>query len=167
MVKLLKRLCPNKHLLCGTFYDDAVETPEAARQQMHEMGKLAGVFDVCSICGSDQMSVEEESTEFATMEDAHAHIAATVAHESDLRQQYRGMKPGPATGDPLYRGAGGKYDVETEGLCRTLAAQAVLLIVLGGVKGQGFSVCLRDQKLQEKLPAILREVASAMEAENS
>lgn len=57
----------------------------------------------------------------------------------------------------------GKYDdlctkalIETEG-------DAVLLIVLGGSKGAGFSVATTDVGLLLGLPRILREVAAEIE----
>lgn len=56
----------------------------------------------------------------------------------------------------------GKYDAECTWVRQRLGARAVLLVVAGGIKGQGFSVQGTPNYLVN-LPAVLREVAQIME----
>lgn len=57
----------------------------------------------------------------------------------------------------------GKYDEEC-GMVRLMTrASAVLLIVVGGTKGGGFSAQVTDPTLLVSLPAILRKMATDME----
>jgi hypothetical protein len=62
----------------------------------------------------------------------------------------------------------GNYDDESERQLRESGAQAVVLIVIGGNKGNGFSVIalasLRDS-LVPQLPELLRDVAGQIEAQ--
>jgi hypothetical protein len=58
----------------------------------------------------------------------------------------------------------GKYDSEcTQDLLKTQAT-AVLLIVLGGKKGSGFSMATIDAATIAMVPAILRDTADQIEA---
>ena len=57
---------------------------------------------------------------------------------------------------------GGKYDAETSELQQRLSAQGVIVMVIGGSKGQGFSVCA-DLDTMMKLPEMLRFMASQIE----
>lgn len=58
----------------------------------------------------------------------------------------------------------GKYDEETTALQEKYQAGGVLLIVLGGTKGHGFSVTATES-LTEVLPSMLRNVAQQIEAD--
>lgn len=42
---------------------------------------------------------------------------------------------------------GGKYGMECDVLRETFSAQAVLLVVVGGIKGSGFSLCGTERGL--------------------
>ncbi len=62
----------------------------------------------------------------------------------------------------------GNYDAEAVRMMIELQAPAVALIVIGGVKGHGFSVAGIDTKsdpynICEKLPDILRNIATHIE----
>lgn len=62
----------------------------------------------------------------------------------------------------------GKYDREATDLLQKIHAQAVVVMVIDGDKGSGFSVCLDQHGLwrdTEALPCILRSVAEHMEAD--
>lgn len=59
---------------------------------------------------------------------------------------------------------GGKYEAICLTACEAAAAQAVLLIVLGGNKGSGFSVACHDPKITRELPKLLRSLADGMQA---
>ncbi|HXJ60737.1 MAG TPA: hypothetical protein VNU68_29180 [Verrucomicrobiae bacterium] len=62
----------------------------------------------------------------------------------------------------------GNYDDEAERQLVELGAELVVLIVINGNKGNGFSVCgidgHKDSKLP-KLPFILRDMANSIEAQ--
>jgi hypothetical protein len=60
-------------------------------------------------------------------------------------------------------GKEGAYDDECEALLHQLHATGVVLIVVGGTKGHGFSVTIRNAGLIKPLAAVLREVADKME----
>jgi len=66
----------------------------------------------------------------------------------------------------MAKGAG-KYDDETTAAMRATAADVVILIVLGGNRGSGFSVQATTETAPPPLALalILRGVASAIEAE--
>jgi hypothetical protein len=57
-------------------------------------------------------------------------------------------------------GDGGKYDKECEQVLRENQAELVVLMVIGSVKGSGFSVSARDLRLLERLPAFLEATAA-------
>lgn len=59
---------------------------------------------------------------------------------------------------------GGKYDEQCERTLIELSAAGVLLIVLGGNKGQGFSMSAIDPSLIEQVPEILEDVARQIRA---
>lgn len=89
MVVLLKRVCPNKHLLFGTFFDTQKVGSDEAQRGMAAMSKAIGVNPWCAICGSRDLKTEEEPTEFLTMKDAAAHIAGKVHAEAELREKFK------------------------------------------------------------------------------
>lgn len=57
----------------------------------------------------------------------------------------------------------GIYDDECTEAREATKAQTVLLMVMGGAKGNGFSVQSTDALVQVKLPAILRSIADQIE----
>jgi hypothetical protein len=59
----------------------------------------------------------------------------------------------------------GKYDAEATAARYVTEAQCVLLIVLGGYRGSGFSVQSEQPDIIEKLPELLRTVAANIEQE--
>jgi hypothetical protein len=59
----------------------------------------------------------------------------------------------------------GKYDAPCEAVQRELRATLVALIVLGGVKGSGFSVSTTDLSCLAGLPGMLRHTADQIEAQ--
>lgn len=56
----------------------------------------------------------------------------------------------------------GKYDLVTEHVRKVTGAEGVLVIVLGGDRGSGFSMAVPGYAL-DKIPGVLREVASQIE----
>lgn len=60
----------------------------------------------------------------------------------------------------------GKYADECERDLKEIRAAAVLLIVLGGKKGSGFSMATFDPGLAAAAPKILRDAADEIEASN-
>lgn len=60
----------------------------------------------------------------------------------------------------------GKYDDVSEQVLRQLKAVGVLLIVVEGEHGNGFSVSTLEPDLLPVLPALLRDVARGIEAAN-
>jgi hypothetical protein len=60
----------------------------------------------------------------------------------------------------------GKYDEACTAARETLAARGVVLIVFGGMHGNGFS-CQAPLDLQVALPGILRTVADSIEKDLS
>lgn len=57
----------------------------------------------------------------------------------------------------------GKYDDEATAVREATGAAGVVLIVLGGGKGSGFSVQTKAKFLLRKLPSILRGLAAEIE----
>lgn len=57
----------------------------------------------------------------------------------------------------------GKYDLDATILRNRTGGRAVLLVVLGGDAGDGFSVQAEDAADLSKLPIVLRQVADAIE----
>lgn len=57
---------------------------------------------------------------------------------------------------------GGKYDAEVEYVYQQTQPEAALLIILGGNRGEGFSVKANESALLG-LPAILRSVADGID----
>lgn len=60
----------------------------------------------------------------------------------------------------------GNYDDEAEHLLHKLNAQGVLVIVMGGQKGHGFSITTKKQKILAEVPHMLRTVAEDIENQN-
>ncbi len=63
----------------------------------------------------------------------------------------------------------GKYDTECEGVLLATNADGVLLIVLGGHRGSGFSMTVRQSERARAValvPSVLREVAAEIERDN-
>lgn len=63
----------------------------------------------------------------------------------------------------------GKYDTECEQVLRSTDADMVLVIVLGGVRGAGFSASIRADMpvLLRAVPGILRVTADAIERDTA
>lgn len=60
-------------------------------------------------------------------------------------------------------GSGGKYEPEATAVMDSAEAESVVLIVLGGSKGSGFSIVSRTKSLSPPvLIAVLRKVADDM-----
>jgi hypothetical protein len=59
----------------------------------------------------------------------------------------------------------GKYDEIATGAREAAGAQAVILIVLGGVHGSGFSVQAVGEDISTRLPALLRTIADGIESD--
>lgn len=61
---------------------------------------------------------------------------------------------------------GGKYDVEVRSVMESAKAHGVLLVVLGGDRGSGFSVATQPGAITPKdIVRVLREVANTIEKE--
>jgi hypothetical protein len=60
---------------------------------------------------------------------------------------------------------GGQYGPECEALLADLAATGVLICVIGGPRGSGFSVAFRDPLLLGALPGALRHIADSIDAD--
>ncbi len=59
----------------------------------------------------------------------------------------------------------GKYDDICTAVLVSTRAQGAIVMVLGGVRGTGFSLASLDPNLAAKLPALLREVADQIEVD--
>jgi hypothetical protein len=60
----------------------------------------------------------------------------------------------------------GRYDTVVDGVLQQTAAEAVILVVLGGNKGSGFTLSCKAQvveKVHARLPMMLREIADSIE----
>ena len=57
----------------------------------------------------------------------------------------------------------GKYDEITTEVRNTTEAHGVILIVVGGNLGSGFSVQTMDRRFAEMIPALLRNMAEQIE----
>jgi hypothetical protein len=60
----------------------------------------------------------------------------------------------------------GRYDALADGVLRETDADAVILVVLGGNKGSGFTLSCKGEVVDQahaRLPALLREIADSIE----
>lgn len=57
----------------------------------------------------------------------------------------------------------GKYDPECATIQLTTMATTVVLVIVGGDRGNGFSVVSQDPDCNKKLPAMLRNMADQIE----
>ena len=57
----------------------------------------------------------------------------------------------------------GKYDKECMAAMTTTEANTVVLVVLGGNRGHGFSITSVDTGIEQKLPSLLRQLADSIE----
>lgn len=60
----------------------------------------------------------------------------------------------------------GKYDAECATVQLTTDAHTVILVVVGGDRGDGFSVVSRDPDAGKKLPHMLRNMADQIEGKD-
>lgn len=58
----------------------------------------------------------------------------------------------------------GKYDDQATAVRLATGADTVLVLVIGGDRGEGFSVQTRDPTMAREVPNILRTLAAAIEA---
>lgn len=61
----------------------------------------------------------------------------------------------------------GKYDIYSKQVLLETHAETVIVAVVGGLKGNGFSVTSADPDAHSKLPAMLRSMADQIEASTS
>lgn len=61
----------------------------------------------------------------------------------------------------------GKYDAECQRIFFELEAETVVIAIINGPKGNGFSVNSVDPDAHKKLPAMLRSMADQIEASTS
>lgn len=66
---------------------------------------------------------------------------------------------------PNEEGNLGKYDSLCETALLSTQAQCVAMLIVGGFRGNGFSVSTRDPNLLRTLPALLRATANNIEAQ--
>lgn len=59
----------------------------------------------------------------------------------------------------------GKYDLQCTRTLHELRAKCVILLVVNGAQGSGFSVASTDPALVHMVPAALRQIADAVEAD--
>jgi hypothetical protein len=59
----------------------------------------------------------------------------------------------------------GKYDEFAEGCLLATGAQGVLVLVIHGDKGSGFSASFTNPEMVARIPAALREMANTIEAD--
>lgn len=57
----------------------------------------------------------------------------------------------------------GKYDDEATMVRERTAAEAVVVVVVGGLRGHGFSTQSSDPQMLARLPALLRQIADQIE----
>lgn len=57
----------------------------------------------------------------------------------------------------------GKYDQDCESILRSYGASLVVVMVIGGKKGNGFSVSTNKENLIARVPEILRNVANGID----
>ncbi len=57
----------------------------------------------------------------------------------------------------------GRYDEECVAVHLATEAETVILIVIGGKDGMGFSVTSTDPKISAQIPGILRQMADTVE----
>lgn len=62
---------------------------------------------------------------------------------------------------------GGKYEPEARQVIESSKAQAVLVIVLAGDRGTGFSIVSTDPRIMAGVPPVLRNVADQIDKDLS
>ncbi len=73
---------------------------------------------------------------------------------------------GEAAGEQAVMNGPGKYDEIATLAIQLTGARAVLLIVVDGDRGQGFSVKATDPRFKQQVPGLLRTMADTIEHEN-
>jgi hypothetical protein len=68
-------------------------------------------------------------------------------------------------GDGMTVGAGGKYDSYCEALFVATQASATFVAIVGGNRGSGFSMSVRDPRILPMLAGVLRDIANQLESD--
>lgn len=61
----------------------------------------------------------------------------------------------------------GIYGKDSDELLLKEGAELTIIGVIGGVRGNGFSISAHTKEMYEELPALLRKIADRIEAEES
>jgi hypothetical protein len=106
---------------------------------------------------------------FRKVRDANGQLnCAITAQEADaliVKRKQDGWLRSPETESPVVAAsAPGKYDEAARAVLLGTRARVAIVCVIDGDRGNGFSVATFDPKAQEKLPALLRKMATLIEA---
>ena len=75
MLHIVQLLCPERHCIMGTAFDDRDMTFEEAKSGIQEFMRAANVNSWCGICGSHKLTFEMAKLKYDTMEEAAMHLA--------------------------------------------------------------------------------------------
>jgi hypothetical protein len=80
MVKLVQLLCPQRHAIFATAYEEGVSNFLGACEMIETMVGPNGPYKrQCMICGSRDLRFEEGTTPWKTLIEAAPHLAKTQA----------------------------------------------------------------------------------------
>lgn len=69
-VHIIQHLCPQRHCIAATVFNDADTTEEKSLAGLAEQEKKLGLEPRCAICGSTDLFYETRPTKFATLDEA-------------------------------------------------------------------------------------------------
>lgn len=83
MIHIIQWICPERHCLLGVAYDSKKETHDNSVAVLKQYAAILGAIPKCFVCGSVDLSYEDNPTEFNTMEEAAQAIFAL--QEANIR----------------------------------------------------------------------------------
>lgn len=132
-------------------------------------GSVEGACDKCGTkvwVGPKQLKVIEEHPE--TQKYCFRCIVKEAEADPSILKHIKALgAEGHAYEFPEGDHPGGKYGPEAEWMVEELKADAVIIIVGGGIRGDGMSVCARNSEVRFKIPGVLRETADNIEKQNN
>lgn len=86
MVKLVQLLCPQRHCLVASMYEEERSSFEEACTMLRDMLAPKGPFNPwCALCGSHELHFEQGNTSFKTLVEAGPTIDETARKNAESR----------------------------------------------------------------------------------
>jgi len=78
-VHIVQLLCPSRHCLVATAYEEGERTFDEAAEGLRGAMRTVGANDWCGICGSHNLKFEDGVTRFATLKEAMPYLETVQA----------------------------------------------------------------------------------------